>query len=213
MRNFGRASKQKLTDVMSKHDIALKVIASMFLITILVGSIVWCFQEYRTPVYEAKYPILLAFYFIISPALYSFCLFRIWISNNYTSTFFALVFLIVWIKLIYGYYTNKVDTFFLEDHVKITGKIVDKVSNVKGFRTQRIVVEYYDGKKYRKREFYFPKKEYSFKDFSMGDTVIVKYSVSRPEISRIYRYKPTEEEIKEYKFPRQSNKESFKEKN
>ena len=35
-------------------------------------------------------------------------------------------------------------------------------------------------------------------NMSVGDTVLVKYSIAKPEIRRIYKFKPTSKEIRKY---------------
>jgi len=190
--------------------ITLKIVASLFLVLFIVGTIAWRFCEYQVPIYTLEYPVILDSYFIISPIIYSSLLFRVWIKKYYDSIMLALILWVLFLLFIEKPYSVKVDRAYLEDHLIVVGVVVDKQG---GRGTSDIEVRYYDGEVYRKGTFHVSKKMYSLVDFHKGDTVILKYSVSRPEISRIYRYKPTKEEIKEYKFPKRSNKEGLKDEN
>ncbi len=186
----------KLTSDGKRFIIILRIMASLLLSLLVICTMVWNFIEYMSPNYIVQHPMLMNVYFIVSPAIYSFLLFKIWLKKNISSSIYALILLIVYLLFIDKPYRDKIDREYLRNNVKITGVVVRKYGD-RG--TRQIVVKYFDGSVYIDGFFQVPQKRYSFNDFCVGDTVIVKYSVKRPDISTIYIFKPTKSEIQEFR--------------
>jgi hypothetical protein len=199
--------KQSKQRTKKKKNIYIKLLITLGLVLLLLLLLYSFILLYKTignnPIKSTRNLVFFMILYIL-PLFIFYNLFRIWNCKSTINFIFSLLSYLAIMYIISFLNDNYDNEYLKKQHGVIYGIVTYKTV---GYRMpSRIRYIYIVNNIRHSRAIDIPKIPVKgivprFRDkfnMSVGDTVLITYSIEKPEISRIYKFKPTSKEIRKY---------------